>query len=307
MLAAFCVCLGVVVAALSLRFLFRRPRVSGAEKMRTVDSIWLQDSVDNLNIVTGVLIIARLPLEELRKVWLNAVQEKKFDRLKKMPVPKCDSWIYDDEFHIDRHVVLAREPIEKDWDGLKKMLNETLATQLPFDRPRWRVEVLNDFEKDSTVMVFRIHHSYADGAALVTFVESLFDDREEKDETPPSFFGKIRDKMIIKIGALLLFPLVMISYAMQSKDCSPLHGPILTGKKRVAWLKNDFKIADVGTLEVSRLIGHFFQVKRVKDAGKCTLNDVMCAVVAGALSRYFVGHCDRSTNAGLQKCCFCQC
>lgn len=138
--------------------------------------------------------------------------------------------------------------------------------------------MIENFEGDSTVMVFRIQHCYADGSALVEFLHTFFDDPKVAHSPPPaSFFGEMRDRLYVQIAALFLVPWLVIKLALQRADESCLHGPKLSGTKSVALLEADFDLEEV---------------KEVKDALGVTINDVMCCVVAGALGKIANGQAD---------------
>ena len=86
--------------------------MSNAERMSRVDTAWLRmDNDVNLMMIVGVwLLTPKITLEALRERIADKLL--KYDRFRQKAVPDAmgASWVEDDDFDIDRHVVATTLP-----------------------------------------------------------------------------------------------------------------------------------------------------------------------------------------------------
>ena len=254
--------------------------------MSSVDAAWLgMEDPTNLMMVTGVLTLDG-PVEVKR---LRALLDKRlapFGRFHERIVrPRSRGglphWKDDDRFDIDNHVSHIALPKPGGDKALRDLVSELMSTPLDATKPMWHVHLVDGYD-GASVVIARIHHSIADGIALVRVMLSL------TDETPtatrprtrsvrtnssgagpldwlPGVMKVVSDPARVAEGAYRLGRLVVLP-----PDPRTAFKGDLGRRKRAAWSKaiplDDFKA-----------IGKAFEV---------TVNDVLVATATGALRRY---------------------
>jgi WS/DGAT/MGAT family acyltransferase len=263
--------------------------MTNRERISGVDTAWLRmEQPTNLMMIVGVLVLqGRVDPRALRKVI--AERFLAFPRFLQRAVVDDGMavWEADPAFDLERHVVrerLGRKPAAA---ALEDLVSRLASTPLPGDRPRWCFHVVERYGAGSAIVV-RIHHCYADGVALVQVLLSLTDaaarghprrpgaSRERREASPPGVSAWIAAytqagglEGLARKGAALAWDAA--SLALMAPDSpSPLKGP-LGPAKRAAW-------AEPLPLD---------EVKAIGKALGCSINDVLLALAAGALRRYF--------------------
>ena len=83
-------------------------------------------------------------------------------------------WETDRDFDIDRHAVHIALPGRAGKRELQTLVSRLIATPLDPARPMWQYHLVENYRGGSALIV-RIHHSYADGMALVRVMLSMTD------------------------------------------------------------------------------------------------------------------------------------
>ena len=264
----------------SLRPLWREP-------MAGADGFWLQDSPANLMVINSVMVLDRIDLETFRRLFLERVVaaggRQRFPRFTRRVVRAGGRyyWEEDPDFEISRHIVPGPQEVRTP-DQLRDYVSQQAEIPLPEDRSRWQVQVIEGFEDDSTVIVSRVHHCMGDGLALVPVLFTMMDEQERMEGLPGDRVAK-RKPNRFALAAKLPFagPAVLAQKMVWKADRSPVHGPDLGGRKRVAWTRK-FDLT---------------HVKELKNSFQATVNDVLMAGVAGAFRRYL----DHSAGLGVER------
>jgi WS/DGAT/MGAT family acyltransferase len=254
-----------------------RQRVAGR------DAIWLQDSASNLMVINGVFITERLGVDELRDAFqcrlLDAGEGRSYAKFRDRLIwdRGVPYWEEDPEFDLARHIIPAPVPAPTS-ETLRQFVASEAARPLPEDRPRWQIQVVSNFEGDGTALVARLHHSIADGVALVAAIFALMEEdipsttAERRALRPKA--GVPRKNWATRLAIPLAAPHVLLRRMLWPADRHALHGPPLGGEKQVGW-------TEPMDLEV---------VKAAKNRLGATVNDVLMACVSGALSRFLARH-----------------
>jgi diacylglycerol O-acyltransferase / wax synthase len=283
------------------------------EKMSAVDTAWLRmDRPHNLMMISGVLLFReRIALTRLRR----AIDQRflVFRRFRKVPVerPGGAYWETDPDFDLHAHVVATRLPGRADRGELEALVSRLAATPLDPARPRWQFHLVDNFEGGCAV-VMRIHHSYADGIALVRVMLSMTDAsahgppampfapkaqrRSEQDDAFSQLLGPLSGAidMAKKLGATLIgkgaalwddpakvvalagqgtaLTAELANLALMPQDSATRFKGKPARSKRVAW-------ADPLPLD---------EVKTIGKALGASVNDVLLSCVAGALRSYLI-------------------
>jgi WS/DGAT/MGAT family acyltransferase len=91
------------------------------------------------------------------------------------------AWVDDTHFDIRRHVRLASEPV-RDQTDLVAFAGKAMAERLDHSRPLWCIDVAGPLDDGRTVLVIRIHHCMADGVtALRMLSQLLWDDGDDRE------------------------------------------------------------------------------------------------------------------------------
>jgi len=139
------------------------------------DTAWLRmDSPTNLMVINAMLVTESMRFEDFKTTILNRFLL--FPRFLTRPVFQSGQyfWEKDPYFDIDNHVKRVALPGKAN----KKELQSYLADQvsIPFDsnKPLWQLLYVDEYEGGNAI-ILRVHHSYADGLALISVFQSITD------------------------------------------------------------------------------------------------------------------------------------
>lgn len=269
-----------------------RGRGELVEPVAGADGVWLQDHPTNTMVINSVFTVDRMDLDTLRQLWMERVMAagsgQRFPRFRQRVVDAKGRpfWEEDVEFDIARHIYLAPDLEEKvyDKDDLQRYIGRVASQPLPTDRPLWQFLMIPRFGDDGSAVVSRLHHVLGDGIAMVQVMFSMMDSGPEGGGMVlPAVVdrrGKAPNKVLMGLKAALAGPAILGRKMLWRTDPAPLHGPELSGEKRVAW---------TGPLDLDL-------VKEVKNRFGATLNDVLVASVAGAFRRYLEEQGEEATQ-----------
>lgn len=239
------------------------------------DSVWLQDSPENLMVINSVFTLDRMEREVLRELFGERVHGPNYERFERKIVFEKGRpyWEDDPDYDLDRHIVLA-PPLKSDPDALstrealQRYVGEQAAKPLPFDRPLWQMQFVPKYRDGMSAIITRVHHVMGDGISFVPVLFRLMD----PDKTEGADIATVAKSSTAwqLIGAVLGGPFMLAQKFLWRGDKSVVHGVPLTGEKRVAW-------TDPIALQL---------IKDVKNKLGATVNDVLMAVVSSAFERY---------------------
>ncbi len=246
-----------------------------SERVASNDAMWLQESAENLMVINAVIVTDRLGVQTLRDLVRERVLEAEGGtrfarfRCRIAPVGGRLHWELDPDFDLARHIFA---PIEEPatLEALQAYVGAQASRPLDPGRPRWEIHFVERFEDDASAMMIRIHHSIADGMALVAVMFALMEEAAGEGQGSLRPSGGARGGGFAKALKIpLAAPGVLLSRLLWRPDRHALHGPRLSGLKRVAWTEPlDLRI-----------------VKAAKDRVGATVNDLLMASVSGAFSR----------------------
>ncbi|PAA53656.1 hypothetical protein BOX15_Mlig007136g1, partial [Macrostomum lignano] len=254
--------------------------VERLEMVGNLDAIWMQDTPDNRAIINGVLVLRdQLRLEQLRELVQGKLVEAtargnrrvaaKFQQIVSKRYRRY-VWREDEAYSVRNHVIEHEGRPPACQAELEEILSEYCSQGLNMQRPPWLI-VLVPTAEGGSVLLFRGHHVIGDGVSLTTLMMTYLVDKPPAQITPVRF-GSGRSKFWMFAKAVLEAPYLLGRDLLQADDRSPLHGPALSGRKRLAWIR-DIPLA---------------QVKRVRQATDSTVNDVLMACLASSFRRYFL-------------------
>lgn len=262
--------------------------------MTAADAAWFHnDGPANLAIVMGVVLTKKkLDFDRVRQIYSERILT--FDRFRQrvvetgFPLP-TPHWQDMPHFDIDQHLHHIALAAPHDEAALIRLVSDIASMPLDHTLPLWQVHVVDDVEGGSA-LITRCHHCMADGTAMMTVTQRLYDPAPGAEPLPPprargASIGRragkglfapaidlitdaARDAMALAGGAGML-----VRELLRSDDPpSPLKGDFALGK-RVAW-SEPIAVRDIKT------IGEHYGAK---------VNDVLVAAMTGALRTYLKG------------------
>jgi WS/DGAT/MGAT family acyltransferase len=139
------------------------------------------DGPANLAIVSGMLL-TKEPLDfgKVREVYSHRLAG--FDRFRQRVVErgvmKAPHWEDVPDFDLDQHVHHIALPAPHDQKALAALVSDLASSPLDHALPLWQVHVVDDVEGGSA-LIMRYHHCIADGTAMMSVIQRLFDERPD--------------------------------------------------------------------------------------------------------------------------------
>jgi WS/DGAT/MGAT family acyltransferase len=222
-------------------------------------------------------------------------------RLHEIPFFGHSVWVDDPHFDIDYHIRHTALPKPGTSDQLKKLSARIMAQPLDRKRPLWETWIVEGLEGDRFAMITKIHHCMIDGASGVDLAYIQMSTTPEVRElgTPPVFhprpapsrFELWRGEVARQIG--IPFEVVR-DFRQFTADAEDLGQELLTRAKAVVSTLGMGTFADESPIN-GRVGPHrrfdwatcqVDDLKAVRRAWGCTINDVVLTVVTGAIREY---------------------
>jgi diacylglycerol O-acyltransferase / wax synthase len=226
-------------------------------------------------------------------------------------------WIDDPSFNLDYHVRHTALPAPGRWSQLQDLTARIFSQQLDRSKPLWEMWLIEGLEEDRFALITKTHHSLIDGIAGVDLATILFDlspdpppisnsGRAWKPHPEPGtvqlvasgLLGAVRTGLALAEGAIdaLTHPDRAFNRAREAAEGvgeiiwaglnpapeTPLNVPIGPHRRFVA---------------VQAQLEDF---KAVKNVFGGTVNDVVLAVVAGALRSFLISRGRRTEGVELR-------
>ncbi|HRN61197.1 MAG TPA: wax ester/triacylglycerol synthase family O-acyltransferase [Luteimonas sp.] len=284
------------------------------EPMSKVDTAWLRmDRPTNPMMITGVLMFD----EPMSIARLRKVVETRFLAYSRFAQKAVDGatgavWQDDEHFDLDWHVRLsalpgagARRGAAAEKRALERFASQMASTPLDKGRPLWQFHLVERYGGGSA-LIARIHHSYADGIALVQVLLSLTDTARDPGEDKAlarAWLKRDGEEVARRVGAVERY--TAIGGRMLGKGREMVQDPGLAGVLareggeiarelvQALALPDDPPSILRGSLGTSKRVAwaeplDLGEVKAVSRACDCTVNDVLMAAAAGALRSYML-------------------
>lgn len=225
-------------------------------------------------------------------------------RLNWVPLFEHPVWVDDDRFNLDYHVRHTHLPKPGDERQLKRLTGRVMSQELDRSKPLWEMWVVEGLEQGGFAVITKTHHCMIDGVGSVELMGSIMRPTAEDDpalhETPPRWIPRpapsSRDLLLAEVAHRAAAPLKATA-AMCRALVRP--GEAITATREVAaglaetlatglrpasatpfnveigpYRRFDWTICDLGALKAIR----------ARHGG--TVNDVVLAVLAGAIGRF---------------------
>jgi WS/DGAT/MGAT family acyltransferase len=212
-------------------------------------------------------------------------------------------WVDDTAFRLEYHVRHVALPSPGERDQLLALLSRIFSTQLDRRRPLWELWFVEGLEGGGFALIFKTHHSVIDGVAGLDLATVIFDLESQRDgeaEPPPQWTPESQPG---RAG------LVALGAARDARDMARLLAGALSAGAHPQESARRLREAAEGVAEIAwavlnpapetplnvpigpyrRFVGVAAELedfKTIKNAFGGTVNDVVLAVVAGALRSF---------------------
>jgi WS/DGAT/MGAT family acyltransferase len=280
-------------------------------RLTGIDSVYLYQETPTAHMHTLKISILKpaesVPnLEQIKQHFAATMHRFPALRWRIVPVPfglhhpvAVEDPDFDIDFHF-RHVALPRPATMRELDN---MIAQIAGQPLNRDRPLWELWVVEGLHDDRLALVLKAHHAIADGTASVHLFTQLLADPVDGEEVPgwhpppiPTPWQLVRDALVdhIKHDARG-FPGYVRMLVKQTKAVR-LHRKELETPAVDPLLDRVVPCRLNGALSTQRKFAttglSLSAVRDLKEVLEGTVNDVVLALVAGALRSYLLNHGD---------------
>lgn len=223
-------------------------------------------------------------------------------KIRWIPFTSRPVWVDDERFNIDYHVRHTSLPRPGTDEQLKRLSARIMEQPLDESRPLWETWIVEGLDGGRFGLISKVHHCMIDGVSGVDLLKILLSPTEEVHELAkksrflprraPSNFELWRDEMLRRatlplqlangVRALvseaeearretisrLRSAADMLGSTLSLAPDTPLNAPV-SPHRRFDWLTMDLA-----------------EVKQIRRAFGCSINDVVLAVVTGAMQRF---------------------
>jgi diacylglycerol O-acyltransferase / wax synthase len=233
-------------------------------------------------------------------------------------------WLDDPDFDLDFHVRELALPPGGDRENLAEQVARIVSRPLDRSRPLWELYLIHGLEDGRVGLLTKIHHAVIDGLSGAEIMGVLFDLAPEGRELPDAQSNgperKPSDLEMLTRGLLGLprYPLRVLRSlprALPNLDASPVFAAIpgtsliakvsdrltrpISNRETGVLAHTSFrapKTAFNGRISPHRRFAFgqldLDEVKAVKNKYRCTVNDVVVSVCAGAVRSWLLEHDD---------------
>ncbi len=283
------------------------------EPLSLVDAAWLHmDRPTSMAMITGVMMLDEpLDIDRFKEVLERSLLRHQRFR-QRVHEPRLalglPSWEVDPHFDLDAHVHHIALPRPGGVAALQTLVGDLMSTPLDFTKPLWQLHVVDD-SSGGGALICRLHHSIADGLALVQVLLSMTRPDRKASLLLPEAETRQED------GALTRLLKPLVGAANQAvRDAGVLVQEGVETLLDPARILASAKVAADGTAALGRLLlmppdsktlfrgpcgvakravwsepMPLADVKAISHCLGCTINDLLLTAVAGALRRYLEG------------------
>ncbi len=227
-------------------------------------------------------------------------------RLAFIPIEHHPVWVDDDRFNLDYHVRHTGLPPPGTLRQLKRLVGRIMSQKLDLSKPLWEMWIVDGLEGGRFAMVTKLHHCMVDGISAVNVLSAFFSPDPHAPAHRPSIWhprpaprsidlatGELRRRagaplaLGRSLATALAHPgqtieairdtakgaLEAVMDKIQPASKTPLNVDEVGPHRRVDWMRFDLDA-----------------VKEVKNRLGGKVNDVVLAIVAGAIRRYLQAH-----------------
>jgi WS/DGAT/MGAT family acyltransferase len=209
-------------------------------------------------------------------------------------------WVDDPEFDIDNHLRRAALPAPGGMRELGDFAADVISRQLHRDRPLWEMWIVEGVEDGKIALVAKMHHSTIDGVSGAELLGVLFDLEPHPPEASPKTARPLDSRIP---SGLELFSQAMVAGLIAPFDIGRImlrttrnlfdvgrirRGPQAKGALPLTAPRTSINAAVHARRRVAFAAASLTDAKKVKNEIGTTVNDVVLAMVTGALRTYLL-------------------
>lgn len=222
-------------------------------------------------------------------------------KLKWIPIENRPIWYDDADFDIDYHIRHTSLPKPGSDAQLKMLSARIMAQQLDRNRPLWEIWVVEGLKDERFAVISKIHHAMIDGASGVDISQILMRTNRDRDiPKPPEYLPRPEPtdrELFMDAMSLRLRGPIRALRSIQSfrKETENVRDELMhrTRAVRAAMASQSSNASETpinGELGPHRVFDWWNvsldDVKEIRRALDCTVNDVVLTVVTGAFREY---------------------
>lgn len=253
----------------------------------------LDSAVTPMNIGALALFAPAQPVHPARLADLLRVRAARIPRLRQrvrasLLPPGVPNWVDDPRFDVTRHVHTHHLPRPHDAEQLTDRVADIMAARLDTSRPLWEIHVITGLPGGRFAVLPKLHHALADGTAALSLGLSLLDGFDVPAAPPRSHVNPTpgRHAALRAFGSSAQQAMDIAGSVLRNARPAPPPSPLLA------------PCAPERRLATVRLDMH--DIKRVRSRHGGTTNDVLLAVLSGALRDWLLARGDRADGLSLR-------
>jgi WS/DGAT/MGAT family acyltransferase len=224
-------------------------------------------------------------------------------------------WVDDPNFNLSYHVRHSALPSPGSEEQLKNITGRLFSQALDRSKPLWEIWLVQGLEKNRFALINKTHHALVDGVAGVDIATVLFDVKPVPEPSEPDNWVAGPPPSGAEMAAQGVAELIASPFKLAERATRAALHPMRTTRKvieagqalaEVAWnftnpapdLPLNVKIGSHRRFTWTR--AQLDDFKRIKDQLGGTVNDVVLAVVSGALRSWLMGRGIRTEGLELR-------
>jgi WS/DGAT/MGAT family acyltransferase len=229
---------------------------------------------------------------------LDAIRRYR-QRLATVPIEGAAVWVDDEHFHLDYHVRHIALPHPGSTEQLKDLVGRLMSQQLDRSKPLWELYIVEGLEDGGFALIAKIHHCMIDGVSGIDLMAVLLDFAPEFEISEPKpwtarsapngtelIVREVSRTISSVVSGFLRAPSDIGEWTTSWSERARAAGASLSS----GWLTQTDKTSLNGPISGARAFDWLqmplFEIKNIKNEHAATVNDVMLAIVAGAVRRY---------------------
>ncbi len=222
------------------------------------------------------------------------------------------TWEFDPQFDIRNHIIPVRlDPPGSD-DQLRELAARLFQGKLSRDKPLWEIHLVHGLEGGRSAIVFKVHHCLVDGVSGIELLMIVLDVSQNPPpplpptpfEPPPMpdtvtrFFDAAFDRLADGLKTTADIQKAVLNTVDNPASARSLSRALETALPffAVPGQRAPFNASFSGERKLAWSEYDFAEVRAIRKSCGSTVNDVVLAVLGGALSRYYEAHGQATEN-----------
>ncbi|HSO63460.1 MAG TPA: wax ester/triacylglycerol synthase family O-acyltransferase, partial [Ornithinibacter sp.] len=280
------------------------------ERLSALDAAFLELENDRQQLHVGSLLLFEGPVPSFEDFTAHVASRldsipRYRQRVQRMPLDLARPvWVDDPHFLLGYHLRHTALPAPGGEDQLRALFARVLSQRLDPHRPLWELWLVEGLTEQRWAVVTKTHHAMIDGLAGGEVMELLMDPDPEAPRVPPTTWRPRPPPSRLALlasgaSALARLPIDATRAAVTAVGGIPSPGGLArAGVVRARGLATVGRSAVAPTSALNGPLGphrrwgwaraELSDVKAVKAAAGCSVNDVVLAAIAGGFREYLL-------------------